>query len=277
VLVLAYDGSAFHGFAPQPIPDLPTVGGALLEVLSRMVREPIEVSALGCAGRTDTGVHALGQVAQVDIPAAVIERWTGMAAAPAGTELPRLAKSLSSQLGPTIVVARALLAPEGFDARRSALARRYRYEILRTAAADPLERARSWHVPGDLDEKAMRMGADAVLGEHEFSGFCKRPPGLEGPLRRRITDTGFSSADTADDERVLRFEIEANAFCHHMVRAIVAALVGVGQGRLTIADLVAGLRNGSRVGHGELAPATGLRLMLVRYPDELVPGGVLSG
>lgn len=266
VLLVAYDGSAFHGFAVQRDPAVATVGGALDSALSELAGRPVAVT---CAGRTDAGVHASGQVAHADLPAETVERLAAREAVPG--ELSALARSLTRRLGPALAVTRALQAPEGFDARRSAVSRRYRYELLQTAAPDPLACRTTWHVGAALDLNAMRLGADALLGEHDFSAFCKRPPG-GGPQRRRVTAACFTALDSG---RLLRFEIEANAFCHHMVRAIVAALVGVGRGRRTAADLLFRLRTGEHKGDEGLAPAAGLRLLSVRYPEEMVPGGVL--
>lgn len=287
MLLVAYDGGGFHGFAVQGDPGVPTVAGGLLAALSRMSGEEVPPSSLTCAGRTDAGVHARGQVVHVDLPASVVETWLaggnrrsgsgGGGTRPADRgELPRVAKSLSSQLGPAVAVNRALVAPEGFDARHSALARRYRYEILRSSAADPLARNSSWHVPGPLDLSAMRMAADAFLGEHDFSAFCKRPPGGDGPVVRRVLAAELRAGGEPDEHR-LRFEIEANAFCHHMVRSIVATLVGVGQAKLTVADVVGCLRaSGERCFGGQMAPPEGLCLTAVRYPAELFDGGTLE-
>ncbi len=268
MLLVAYDGGPFRGFAAQANGAVPTVAGLLREVLSKMVGAEVR---LGCAGRTDAGVHARGQVVHVDLPALPVERW--LAREPEGQpgELTRLARTLTAQCGPAVAIWRALVAPAGFDARRSAVARRYSYRLLRSGVPDPLLRRFFWHVPGELDLGAMRIGADGLLGEHDFAAFCKRPPGVDGPINRRVTDALFR---TGGDRLV--FEIEANAFCHHMVRSIVGSLVAVGQGRMTAADLRQRLELRKRAGDVEPAPPEGLCLELVRYPDELVPGGLLA-
>ncbi len=269
MLLVAYDGSEFHGFAAQPQPGVETVGGSLVRALSQMVKSPVSVT---CAGRTDAGVHAAGQVVHADLPADVAHRWLAAEPATGLPELPRLAKSLTSQLGPALVVARARLAPPGFDARRSAVARRYRYTFLRTPVPDPLRRLTTWHVPGELDLAAMRIAADTLLGQHDFAAFCRRPPGRDGPLTRRVTAVSWARGECG---AVLSFEIEANAFCHRMVRSIVGNLIEVGRGRESAADVFEILRTGDRARGGRLAPPDGLCLMLVRYPEELVEGGVL--
>ncbi|HLI43724.1 MAG TPA: hypothetical protein VKU92_04575, partial [Acidimicrobiales bacterium] len=179
-----------------------------------------------------------------------------------------------AQCGPAVAVWRARMAPEGFDARRSALSRRYSYLLWRATMADPLLRPRSWHVPGELDLGAMRIGADSLLGEHDFAAFCRRPPGHDGPITRRVTDVRLRTAACGSR---LAVEIEAQAFCHQMVRSIVGALVAVGQSKLTAADLLSLLRSGSRAGSPPVAPPQGLCLELVRYPPELVPGGIVGG
>ena len=129
-------------------------------------------------------------------------------------------------------------AAEGFDARRSALSRRYRYLMLRGRGSRPAAAPTPpWHVPNALDVPAMRLAADTVLGTHDFSAFCRRRPG-GGSLERHVTTCGVSG----DDARLLRFEIEANAFCHQMVRSIIGALVSVGEGSSTAAGMIELLR-----------------------------------
>jgi len=265
MLLVAYDGSSFHGFADQP--SQRTVGGALAATLASMVGHDV---SLTCAGRTDTGVHALGQVVHADLDEAVVAGWARREIRP-GIVLDRLPRSLSRQLGPAAAVLEARVAPEGFDARHSATARRYRYDLLRTPWPDPLLRHSSWHVPGELDLAAMRIGSDALLGEHDFTAFCRRPPGETAPMTRRVLSTSW--ATIPGDQPVLRFQIEANAFCHQMVRSIVGILVAIGQGRVRAGDLLAILQRGDRSGTGSPAPPRGLCLVGVRYPATLVPGG----
>ena len=255
-LLLAYDGGPFRGFAHQE--GQPSVAGRLMDALGRMAGHDV---TLTCAGRTDAGVHAAGQVVHADVAESFLETYS---------DRERMLRSLNRQIGPEIAVLDVRRAEAGFDARRSALARRYPYLLLRTPWPDPLLRHLTWHVPGALDLAAMRIAADALLGEHDFSAFCRRPPG-GGSSVRRVTDTAVR---TDADDRLLRFEIEANAFCHQMVRSIVGVLVSVGEGRMTAAGVLALLRAGDRSGGARLAPPEGLCLELVRYPPELIPGGV---
>lgn len=266
VLLVAYDGTAFHGFAAQGDPEIATLGGLLGSALATATGAEVK---LVCAGRTDRGVHASGQVVHADLPIGSLTRFR----VGRDGDLPTLAASLTSQCGGAIVVRRALLAPADFDARRSALSRRYRYELWRRESAEPLVRHMAWHVPGELDLRAMQTAADALLGSHDFSAFCRRPPGLDGPLTRHVLETGFDLSGRPDR---LGFEIEARAFCHQMVRSIVGDLVAVGQGKMTAADVVALLRSGDRTGSVRPAPPEGLRLVLVRYPPDLVEHGVFG-
>jgi tRNA pseudouridine38-40 synthase len=257
-LTVAYNGSGFHGFAFQQ--GQPTVAGALVEALERITQAPV---SLTCAGRTDAGVHALGQVVHFDLPSEVA----------AALDPEAVVKSCNSQLGPAIVVRDAGVAPEGFDARHSALARRYRYLVLNAPAGDPLLDGLTWQVGDALDLRSMSAAADAVLGEHDFRAFCRRPPGTssEQPINRRVLSTRWSRANGEVGPApvlgsLLAFEIEANAFCHQMVRSLVGTLVDVGRGRKRPADMVQILRSADRQLASQPAPPQGLTLMEVRYP-----------
>ena len=209
-------------------------------------------------------MHALAQVVHVDLREELLR--ARAAAAQPGEELPGLARALDALCGPEITVWRALLAPAGFDARRSAIARRYRYEIETSPRADPRRRGLVWRVERPLDLAVMRIATDPFLGEHDFSAFCRRPPDrAEGPLTRVVTDARWIPAG----DGILRFEIEAGAFCHQMVRSIVGAVVAAGEGRTRPSDVVALLHSHSREGAPALAPPEGLCLVAVRYPEEL--------
>jgi tRNA pseudouridine38-40 synthase len=259
VLQLAYDGTGFHGFARQPRQR--TVGGELADALARMSGAPVDVV---CAGRTDSGVHASGQVVHTDLPASYVTApHRGMQEG----DLSWLARSLTSQLGPEIAVRSAAAAVDGFDARHSAVARRYRFSVLNTPVPDPLLARTSWHVDEELDLAALRLASDAILGEHDFAGFCRRPPDAAAgtPIMRRVVDAAWSRS--AVRAGLLCFEIESNAFCHQMVRSLVGSLVAVGAGRITGAEIGRRLRSGERQGAPTLAPPHGLCLLGVRYPD----------
>ena len=254
--LIAYDGAAFRGFAVQP--EVPTVAGALRLALERTARLS-EPPVITCAGRTDAGVHARGQVVHVDLP-------------PIPYDAEGLARALNRQLAPEVVIRRAEPAGPGFDARRSATGRAYRYLIWNAAAPDPLLAPVAWHVSDPLDLGSMRTASDVLLGSHDFRSFCRRPPGTDAtePIVRRVTRAAWSvdpdrEARDAGEGRLLRFDIEASSFCHQMVRSLVAALVEVGRGRGHAAGLLERLRAASRAGLPEPAPAQGLCLVSVAY------------
>jgi tRNA pseudouridine38-40 synthase len=265
-LRIAYDGAAFRGFAVQP--QVPTVAGALRQALERTARLS-EPPLITCAGRTDAGVHARGQVVHVDLP-------------PIPYDAPGLARALNRQLAPEVVVLRAEAVGDDFDARRSATGRTYRYLVWNAPEPDPLFATVCWHVHGALDLGTMRTAADALLGSHDFRSFCRRPPGTDPaePMVRRVTrvrwsvDDGPEAADAAavlGEGRLLRFEITASSFCHQMVRSLVSSLVEVGRGKETPAGLLERLRATTRQAMAEPAPAHGLCLVSVDYGGAAAP------
>jgi tRNA pseudouridine38-40 synthase len=254
------------------------VAGALVEALGRVVQAPV---SLTCAGRTDSGVHALQQVVHFDVPAGR-----------SGTLDPAaVISSCNSQLAPAIVVREAGVAPPGFDARHSATSRRYRYLVVNAAVADPLLAGLSWHVADPLDLRSMAAASDALLGEHDFRAFCRRVPGTspDDPIRRRVTAASWTELSRAAGDgsartprlaapeagstpalvpavgSLLAFEIEAGAFCHQMVRSLVGTLVDVGRGRKRPSDILWILRSADRQQAAQPAPPWGLTLMEVRY------------
>jgi tRNA pseudouridine38-40 synthase len=245
------------------------VAGALGEALEVALRHPVELT---CAGRTDAGVHARGQVVTLD--------------ADEGADLERLLRALNGMLGPAIAVHRAAWAPAGFDARRSAVSRRYRYSIVCGAWPDPLTAATSWHVEHVLDVRAMQAAADVLLGEHDFSSFCRAARGRPVQLVRRVVRADWDGPPAAaagegwpggGDARRLWFDIEANAFCHQMVRSVVGTLVEVGRGRRTAGEMMAVLAARTRATAGQIAPPHGLCLVEVGYPPGLSPWPAVSG
>jgi len=248
-LVVAYDGGGFHGFAPNR--DVPTVGGALGAALERVLGAPVVLTA---AGRTDTGVHAWGQVVTFDAPAA------------ATADLEALQRSVNGLCKPSIVVRSAETAPPDFDARFSATWRCYRYSVLNREVPDPFLAATTWHVAAPLDLATLRLASDPLIGEHDFASFCRRPKvdaEVDPPtLVRRVTSVRWD--DLGDG--ILRFEIVANAFCHQMVRSIVGSLVEVGAGKRSAGSILATLRARDRSKAGQLAPPHGLCLWSVGYP-----------
>jgi tRNA pseudouridine38-40 synthase len=249
-MTVAYDGSGFHGFAPNP--GVRTVGGTLREAIAKIMRAPVELT---CAGRTDTGVHAWGQVVSYDVPA---DRLDGPSAAEA------LQRSLNRMCAPAIVVRDLGAAPADFDARRSASGRTYRYTIVNRPVADPFLAHLAWHVDEPLDLDLLRLACDPLLGEHDFSAFCRRPKPREGPQPSLVRHVRRASWTDLGDG-VLRFEIEANAFCHQMVRSIVGTLVDVGLGRKHAGELLGILAGRDRSRASALAPPQGLCLWTVSY------------
>ena len=266
-LVVAYDGSAFHGIAPQP--ELRTVGGELLAAVATVLRQPGGADGLQLvmSGRTDAGVHAWSQVVHIDVvvPPPATRTPRDPSAVSSGIDLDRLVRSLAGLLPPEIVVRTADIAPSTFDARFSALSRRYRYSVLNTPTADPFLRHVSWHVRDPLDLSVMRLASDAFIGEHDFASFCRAPSeDVEGATTRRVvTDARWSETGAG----VLQFEIEALAFCQQMVRSIVGFLVDVGRGRRSAGTVLETLARRDRNAAGTPAPAEGLCLWEVRYPS----------
>jgi tRNA pseudouridine38-40 synthase len=239
---VAYLGAGFHGFAAQP--GQRTVAGALGAALERSLRHTVELT---CAGRTDTGVHAWGQVVSF--------------AARADVDIAGVSRSVNRALRPAIVVRDLQLAEPGFDARRWATGRRYRYTVLNRPLPDPFTAHASWHVPAPLDLRAMQLACDPLIGEHDFASFCRRPP--TGSLVRLVRSASWSELP----EGYLRFEIEASSFCQQMVRSLVGTLVevGSGSGRRRAGDMTGILQARDRVAAGQLAPPHGLCLWEVTY------------
>ena len=249
-LDLSYDGSGFHGWSVQP--GLRTVQEVLAEALGRALALPAGPPPLTVAGRTDAGVHARGQVAHADVAAAAWE-----AACPAA------ARRLARHLPPDVRVRVIGRAPDGFDARFSALWRRYSYRVCDDpAAADPLRRHDTLWYPRRVDISRMNEAARACLGEHDFAAFCRRREGastVRDLLRLDWTRPAPGLAVAT---------VTADAFCHTMVRALVGGLLAVGDGRRPAGwpaeVLAAGVRDPAVV----VAAPHGLCLEEVRYPAD---------
>jgi tRNA pseudouridine38-40 synthase len=246
-MTIAYDGTGYSGFPSQP-GEVKTVGGALAGAAAKVLKHPVRFTV---AGRTDAGVHAWGNVVHFDSPLDEEQ-----------LELDQLQRALNKMLKPRIVVRDAAVAPAGFDARFSALARRYRYTVLNRGVPDPFLHATTWLVDDELDLRAMQLACDPLLGEHDFSAFCRKPPDPSGSNVRRLHDARWR--DLGDG--VLRFDVEASSFCQQMVRAIVGTLVEVGRGRKRAGDISWILRSQDRSAAGQLAPPHGLCLWEVVYP-----------
>ncbi len=241
---LAYDGSGFHGFARQR--DVRTVQGVLEAALGRLTGAPVLTTG---AGRTDAGVHALGQVVTCDVPAE----------ARLVADLERMREALGKLCGPEIAVWSVQRAPETFDARFSAVARYYRYRVSDAPVLPPLARHDTWHVgPPALDVQRMAEGGRHLVGEHDFSSFCRRTG--DEHLTRRV-----DRLEAFRRDEVVEVEVDGKAFCHQMVRSIVGCLVRVGRGQRGPDDVLAILEARDRQAVGAIAPPHGLTLVGVDY------------
>jgi len=242
---LAYDGSGFHGFARQR--DVRTVQGVVESALARLAGAPVTTTG---AGRTDAGVHADAQVLSCDVPADA--RLLG--------DLERARTALDRLCGPEVTVWSVAAVPEGFDARFSARARRYVYRLCDAVAMAPSWRHTTWHAgPPGLDVDAMAAGAAALVGEHDFTSFCRRAG--DQHLVRRVLRLDLRRAEPG----LVLVEVDGQAFCHQMVRSIVGCLVRVGRGRRPPADVATVLAARDRATAGPVAPPHGLTLTAVDY------------
>lgn len=264
---VAYDGTEFSGWARQP--GLRTVQGVLEGALATLFRRHAPVPVLTVAGRTDAGVHASGQVAHLDLDDEQLRSLRRRGDDDASVRPEVLAAVLERRLNgilgadSDVAVTRAALAPAGFDARFGAVWRRYRYRVADAASPrDPLSRRTTVRHPGALDETAMDAAARALLGLHDYATFC-RP--REGSTTIR-TLQAFEWRRGEDG--VLVASLQADAFCHSMVRALVGATVAVGSGALSGPELVQLRDRRARTSAFAVMPAKGLVLTEVGYPDD---------
>ncbi|MFI2103732.1 tRNA pseudouridine(38-40) synthase TruA [Isoptericola sp. NPDC019693] len=267
-LDLAYDGTHFAGWATQP--RLRTVQGVLEDALATVLRTgPLGLPRprLTVAGRTDAGVHARGQVAHLDVPR---ERWEEMPGRSDREPGAALADRLAGVLPPDVVVHRAAEAPAGFDARFSALHRRYAYRVADSPALrDPLRRDWVlWH-RRPLDVPAMHEAMQPLVGLHDFAAFCKPREGAT--TIRELTRLSWDRPADGPDAGLAVATVQADAFCHSMVRALVGMSLAVGEGRRGPEDPAAVLAGRSRSAAAGVVAARGLTLEHVAYPgdDEL--------
>jgi tRNA pseudouridine38-40 synthase len=237
-LLIAYDGTGFHGYARQP--NLRTVQGELEAALRPFVGE-VETSV---AGRTDKGVHASGQVVSFGSDAAI--------------DAARIMRSLNRRLAPEIAVLEIGPAPDGFSARFSAKERRYVYRILNREAPDPFLATTVWHVTWPLDVDQMSRAAAAFVGERDFASLCRK----KGD-RSTVRDVRRAEWTRLGD--VVQFHVAASSFCHQMVRSMVAICVDVGRGKIGAAAVPDILAAQDRHAGRGAAPPHGLTLVSVEY------------
>ncbi|MGW9630786.1 tRNA pseudouridine(38-40) synthase TruA [Agromyces sp. NPDC055520] len=265
-LAISYDGGGFNGWSRQP--GLRTVQGVLEEALGTLFRRAGVAPRLTVAGRTDAGVHARGQVAHLDVPLEALTAVTRPRRghpAEATSDAGVLARRLTGILGADsdVVVDDIDRAPRGFDARFSAVWRRYEYRVADASARrDPLERHRTVAVPRALDMAAMDAAAQSLLGLHDFAAFCK--PRAEATTIRTLQSYRWRR----DAVGVLVATLQADAFCHSMVRALIGAAVAVGEGRLAVDAPAELLHAAERTSAFMVMPAKGLMLTEVGYPDD---------
>ena len=248
-LTVAYDGAPFAGFARQK--NLATVQGQLEQALSTLFRRNIEVV---CAGRTDSGVHAQGQVVSFDLKSAELESRT----------LRSIRKGVQALVGEGIVIRKVEQRKPGFSARFDALYRHYRYYICIDKTPPLLCRNTSWFAGGALDVSAMQQAAQHLIGSHDFKSFCTAVSACGQNTTRVVHEIAFE-VETVLGERMLVVNVRGNAFLHSMVRTIVGTLVAVGKGKRKpswVADVLAAR---DRRAAGENAPACGLVFWEVGY------------
>jgi len=254
---LAYDGAGFSGWAKQP--NLPSVQQTLETALAKALRLDLSLVRTVVAGRTDSGVHATGQVCHVDLPSD-----HALVAEPRKVEK-ELLKRLRGALGKTsaIWVERVMIAPDGFDARFSPLRRRYEYRIADgRARKDPRTAGHTLWISDSLNQAAMNRLGKALLGLHDWASFCRA---REGATTIRTLEK-FSWV--RDSEGVLCGTVVADAFCHSMVRSLVGAAIAVGKGDLDVSEIVAQRDQTARTSAWKTMPAHGLTLVEVVYPKD---------
>ena len=234
ILTLEYDGTPFRGWAAQP--GLPTVEAALRQALADIFSS---AETLVVAGRTDTGVHALGQVVSVDVEG--------------GPPRERVAAALNSRLPDEVTVLSAVAAPDGFHARHSARSRSYRYRLFTRSTPSPFELRRSWWLSRPLDEDALAAAAAVLVGEHDFRAFTPTQTRHAAFVRVVERAEWIRRGDHLD------FEITANSYLRHMVRSLVGTMV---EAPASIPELVDGR---ARSEAGATAPPWGLYLVAVSY------------
>ena len=242
-LLIEYFGAPYHGWQSQA--GGRTVQDAIETMIGRLGEGPVRIT---CAGRTDAGVHALGQVAHVELT----KPWRP-------DTLRDALNAHLTQNGETVAILAAEPASEGFDARLSAVRRHYRYRILNRRAPSALERQRVWHVARPLDAEAMHNAAQSILGKHDFTTFRAAECQARSPMKTLDVFRVSRSGDS------IEVQASARSFLHHQVRSMVGSLKLVGAGKWKPADLRQALEARDRKACGPVAPPDGLYLTRVDY------------
>lgn len=246
----AYDGTDFAGFSKQP--SLRTVQGELLRALSVIFGEDQSDFGMRVAGRTDAGVHALGQVCHVDLSPEQLKR-----AGRSGFTVSRLQSLLTPEI---VIYSIDQVSPE-FDARFSATGRAYRYLIADDLSPkSPLSSRYELWVAGELDAELMNQAAKALVGLHDFGAFCK-------PRAGATTIRNLKTLKVTRFEDNIEVYLEADAFCHNQVRSMVGALIAIGQKKLSLDELSQILKTAKRVSKFKVVAPHGLALTSVDYPE----------
>lgn len=251
VLTLAYDGARFNGFAKQKDETLRCVQSEIEKALATYFRLPVQTV---CAGRTDAGVHALGQVVSCVLPKSSIE----------GVDRSKLLISLNALTPEDISVKDARTEDEGFSARFDAKSREYRYRIVTGAVSPQFLRRFAWWHRSRLDLDAMRAGAAHLVGEHDFKSFCKAQSAVDKVTMRFVESIDIFTEEQMGEECVV-IKVVGNAFLHSMVRTIVGTLVQVGRGNHEPEWVAEVLEAKDRTAAAETAPAHGLTFWHVTY------------
>ena len=249
-LTVSYDGTPFCGFARQP--GQLTVQGSLEQALRTLYRRDVETV---CAGRTDAGVHARGQVVSFDLDDEEFSARTARS----------LKRSLNALVDDRIAVSAVQEAPAGFSARFDAFERVYRYFIFTGDYRPVLLADRVWHLPKQLDVDAMRAGAAYLIGEHDFKSFCMAASAEGKPTCRNVSSISINCVTAAGEDDMIAIRVVGNAFLHSMVRTIVGTLALVGRGRRPPEWVAEVLAARDRRAAGENAPAAGLYFWQVNY------------
>ena len=255
---LAYDGTDFHGWAKQKDPDLRTVQSVLESALTVMLRHPVELTV---AGRTDAGVHAAAQVAHVDVPVESLEQRS------IGGDPGKLVRRLAKYLPEDIAVRNVSFAPDGFDARFSALRRHYRYRVTTAPSGALPTRARdtaTWNRSVNMED--LQATAQALVGLNDYAAFCK--PKEHATTIREVQAFTWRDVSTPAEPETYEADVTADAFCWNMVRSLVGTCLMVGQGRREVGVVKQLLGQTQRSSIVPLAPAKGLTLVGVDYPPD---------